>query len=146
MALEPQAQLIWQHVDFGTARDPFATVRFDPDEALTGRIGVRLFGDVALSGMTLKPYLLANVWRTFSGSDVTTFNVTPIATSSATRRSNSAAASPRNSRRASASMRRPATPPISAAIIAKASREMSSCGSRGDILSLHSNLVNAKPV
>jgi autotransporter family porin len=30
--------------------------------------------------MTLKPYLLANVWRTFSGSDTTTFNATPIAT------------------------------------------------------------------
>ncbi len=60
------------------AQDPFATVRFDPDDALTGRIGARLFGDAALGGMKLKPYLLANVWRTFSGSDTTTFNTTPI--------------------------------------------------------------------
>ena len=80
LALEPQAQLIWQHTDFGSAQDPFATIRFDPDEALTGRIGARLFGDVASGGVAWKPYLLANVWRTFAGSDTTTFNVTPITT------------------------------------------------------------------
>ncbi|MGO4677596.1 autotransporter outer membrane beta-barrel domain-containing protein [Bosea sp. 2YAB26] len=80
LALEPQAQLIWQSVSFGTERDRFSAVRFSPDDALTGRIGARLTGDWALGGMTLKPYLLANLWRTFSGSDTATFNVTPIAT------------------------------------------------------------------
>ena len=40
----------------------------------------RLFGDAALGSTKLKPYLLANVWRTFSGSDTTTFNTTPITT------------------------------------------------------------------
>ena len=79
-AFEPQAQLIWQHVKFDQAQDPFATVHFDPDDALTGRIGARLFGDAALGSTKLKPYLLANVWRTFSGSDTTTFNTTPITT------------------------------------------------------------------
>ena len=63
--IEPQAQLIWQRVKFDQALDPFATVDFDPAQALTGRIGARLFGDVVLSSMTLKPYLLASVWRNF---------------------------------------------------------------------------------
>lgn len=80
LSLEPQAQLIWQSVSFGTERDRFSAVRFSPDDALTGRIGARLTGDWVMGGMTLKPYLLANVWRTFSGSDTTTFNVTPITT------------------------------------------------------------------
>lgn len=80
LALEPQAQLIWQSISFGTERDRFSAVRFAPDDALTGRIGARLTGDWALGGMTLKPYLLANLWRTFSGSDTATFNATSIAT------------------------------------------------------------------
>ncbi|MGO4677881.1 autotransporter outer membrane beta-barrel domain-containing protein [Bosea sp. 2YAB26] len=80
LSLEPQAQLIWQSVSFGTERDRFSAVRFSPDDALTGRIGARLTGDWTMGGMTLKPYLLANLWRTFSGSDTATFNVTPITT------------------------------------------------------------------
>ncbi len=80
MTLEPQAQLIWQHVSFDGARDPFATIRFDPGDAFTGRLGMRLNGSLAAGGQMLKPYLIANVWRAFSGNDRTTFNVTTLAT------------------------------------------------------------------
>jgi outer membrane autotransporter protein len=73
LVLEPQAQFFWQRVDFDTARDLFSTVAFDPDNALTGRIGVRLRGTYAVGSAVLEPYLKANVWHTFEGSDATRF-------------------------------------------------------------------------
>jgi outer membrane autotransporter protein len=71
--LEPQAQLVWQHVDFDTTRDPFSTVAFDPDNAVSGRIGARLKGSFVVGSATLEPYLKANLWHTFAGTDATRF-------------------------------------------------------------------------
>lgn len=73
LSLEPQAQLIWQRVDFGTASDLFSTVAFDPDDAWTGRIGARLKGSFVLGSATVEPYLKANLWHTFEGTDATRF-------------------------------------------------------------------------
>lgn len=73
LVLEPQAQVIWQRVDFDTARDLFATVAFDADSALTGRIGARLKGSFMLGSAVIEPYLKANVWHTFEGTDATRF-------------------------------------------------------------------------
>jgi outer membrane autotransporter protein len=73
LVLEPQAQLVWQHVDFDTTRDRFSTVAFDPDDALTGRIGARLKGTFTIGSATVEPYLKANLWHTFEGSDATRF-------------------------------------------------------------------------
>ncbi|MEI4480644.1 MULTISPECIES: autotransporter family protein [unclassified Phyllobacterium] len=67
--LEPQAQLIWQHLSLDDANDLFSPVSFDTEDAFTGRIGVRLQGKYATATGTWQPYLKANLWREFSGSD-----------------------------------------------------------------------------
>ncbi|WP_158282788.1 autotransporter domain-containing protein [Aminobacter sp. AP02] len=75
--VEPQAQLIWQHEWLDDASSRFATVAFDTDDALTGRLGVRLEGEFETSAGLMQPYLKANLWQGFSGSDTVNFNVNP---------------------------------------------------------------------
>jgi autotransporter family porin len=68
--IEPQAQAIYQHLDFGGTSDQFSTVAFDPADVLTGRFGFRLGADV---DPTWRPYLKANIWQDWSGTDRTTY-------------------------------------------------------------------------
>lgn len=53
--LEPQAQLIWQHLSSDDQRDAFSAVNFDSDDAVTGRLGFRLQGDIPTETATLQP-------------------------------------------------------------------------------------------
>jgi len=73
-ALEPQAQLVWQHVALDRQQDDFASVDFDSDDALTGRIGLRLSVDYRTSAGLLQPYLKLNYLHGFSGEDRLHFN------------------------------------------------------------------------
>jgi autotransporter family porin len=67
VTLEPQGQLIYQHLDFGGATDPFSTVTFDTADVLTGRIGLRLAAEL---DSVWRPYLKANLWQDWaSGRD-----------------------------------------------------------------------------
>lgn len=66
--LEPQAQIIWQTTSFDDQHDGFSTVVFDNESDFTGRIGLRLQGDMPDGGVPMKPYLKANLWHGF-GSD-----------------------------------------------------------------------------
>ncbi len=77
--IEPQAQMIFQTINFGTFNDGAADVRFDDTNSLPGRIGARLARTWAVeeaSGQT--PARLAtvwgrvNYWHNFLDSDVTT--------------------------------------------------------------------------
>ena len=52
LALEPQAQIIWQTVDFDPTRDLFSPIGFDADDALVGRIGARLLGTYVVGETT----------------------------------------------------------------------------------------------
>ncbi|MCC5779478.1 autotransporter outer membrane beta-barrel domain-containing protein [Nitratireductor sp. B36] len=80
-SLEPQAQLIWQHLSLDDQNDRFSTVTFDTDNVLTGRLGMRLEGDFqAEGGRSLKPYLKANLWHTFSSDHILRFGGDPVAT------------------------------------------------------------------
>ena len=58
ISLEPQAQLIWQHLSLDDEQDAFSTVGFSTAEGFTGRVGIRLQGSFG-SGKTLfwQPYL-----------------------------------------------------------------------------------------
>ena len=47
--LEPQVQVIWQRTSLDDRRDEVSSVRFDNDNAWTGRIGLRLAGDYQLA-------------------------------------------------------------------------------------------------
>ncbi|MCG6575763.1 autotransporter outer membrane beta-barrel domain-containing protein [Pseudomonas sp. AF32] len=72
--LEPQVQLIHQKVSLDTQDDGISRVEFDSDSAWTGRLGARLKGRYQVSGLPVEPYLRANLWHTFSGSDSVTFD------------------------------------------------------------------------
>ena len=76
--LEGQAQLIYQHLDFGGTTDPFSTVGFDTPDALTGRLGLRLAG---FDGGPYRPYLKANIWQDWSGTDRTIYASTHVLSS-----------------------------------------------------------------
>ncbi|MCJ8207528.1 autotransporter outer membrane beta-barrel domain-containing protein [Pseudomonas sp. RGM2987] len=74
--LEPQVQIIHQKVSLDTQDDGISRVEFDSDSAWTGRLGARLKGRYQVSGMPVEPYLRANLWHTFSGTDTVTFDNT----------------------------------------------------------------------
>ncbi|RZJ02957.1 MAG: autotransporter outer membrane beta-barrel domain-containing protein, partial [Brevundimonas sp.] len=68
-SLEPQAQVVWNRLSLDDQADLFATVVFDAEEAVTGRLGLRLQRDPT-GADRVRPYLKANLWRDF-GSDQT---------------------------------------------------------------------------
>lgn len=78
--LEPQAQLVWQHLSLDDARDSFSAVSFNLDDSLNGRLGLRLQGETTLNGIALQPYLKANLWHDFGGTDHVNFGGTDIST------------------------------------------------------------------
>ncbi|TCV69938.1 autotransporter outer membrane beta-barrel domain-containing protein [Pseudomonas fluorescens] len=73
---EPQVQIIYQKVSLDTQNDGVSKVEFDSDGAWTGRLGARLKGRYQVSGMPVEPYLRANLWHTFSGTDSVIFDDT----------------------------------------------------------------------
>lgn len=77
--LEPQGQLVWQHLSLDDQADSFSTVSFNSDEVLTGRLGVRLQGLFQTEAATLKPYLKANIWHEFDGEGGISLGGDPIA-------------------------------------------------------------------
>jgi outer membrane autotransporter protein len=79
-AIEPQAQVIYQKVRLDSQDDGISPVSFDSDGAWTGRLGARLKGRYTASGRPVEPYLRANFWHTFSGTDTVTFGNNPIYT------------------------------------------------------------------
>jgi outer membrane autotransporter protein len=78
--LEPQAQLIWQHLSLDDQTDRFSTVSFDTDDTVTGRLGLRLQGALPFGGGVLQPYLKANIWHDFDATDSVSFGGDPILT------------------------------------------------------------------
>jgi len=78
--LEPQAQLIWNHLSLDDQRDRFSSVSFDSDDVVTGRLGLRLQGNFQADMGTMQPYLKANLWHNFSADQTTRFDDNPIIT------------------------------------------------------------------
>lgn len=78
--IEPQAQLIWQHLSFDDQADNFSTISLDADDGLTGRLGFRLQGNFPMGTGSLQPYLKANVWHNFDSTDRLSFGGDPILT------------------------------------------------------------------
>ncbi len=76
--LEPQAQLIWQHLSLDAARDRFATMSFDNSDAVTGRVGSRVQGSFQLGATQLQPYLNLNLWHGFNRTDNIVFDASDI--------------------------------------------------------------------
>ncbi len=72
--MEPQVQVIHQKVSLDSQDDGISRISFDSDGAWTGRLGARLKGRYAVMGRPLEPYVRANLWHTFSGTDTVTFD------------------------------------------------------------------------
>jgi outer membrane autotransporter protein len=66
--------VIYQKVALDSQDDGISHVSFDSDSAWTGRLGARLKGRYTVGGQPLEPYLRANLWHTFSGTDRVTFD------------------------------------------------------------------------
>jgi autotransporter family porin len=79
--IEPQAQLVYQHLDFNTTFDRFSSVAFDPSHSLSGRLGLRFTGDTLYGAARVRPYLKANVWHDWTDTDKITFAGTDVITS-----------------------------------------------------------------
>ena len=81
LTVEPQAQLIWQHLSINDLDDGVSSVSFNSGNTFLARLGVRLQGHFDALGNSWQPYLRLNVLRSFGSDDTTTFGgVTPIGT------------------------------------------------------------------
>jgi outer membrane autotransporter protein len=82
VSVEPQAQLIWQHVSMNDLDDGVSSVSFHGASGVAGRLGVRLQGRFegagTGAGVVWLPYLRANLWRYFGGTDSATFAGTTV--------------------------------------------------------------------
>lgn len=72
--LEPQAQIIYQHVSLDNTEDMFGRFDFENTNTVYGRIGARLTRDwAAADGRVYSAWARANLWHTMSGDAKTTF-------------------------------------------------------------------------
>ncbi|MBU1358417.1 MAG: autotransporter outer membrane beta-barrel domain-containing protein [Gammaproteobacteria bacterium] len=71
--IEPQAQLIYHRLNLDNVSISGANVLQNADNAVIGRIGARLSGDLSTSMGRMKPYAGVNLWHGLSGHDTTTF-------------------------------------------------------------------------
>lgn len=78
LSLEPQAQLIYQHLSLAATQDQVSSVSYGGADALSGRIGLRLQGNYQDTAALLQPYLKANIWQDFGGRDTVTFAGTDV--------------------------------------------------------------------
>lgn len=72
--VEPQVQVINQQIDMDSQNDGISKVSFDSQDYWTGRLGARLKGRYLVQNTPIEPYLRANAWRTFGGSDTVTYD------------------------------------------------------------------------
>jgi len=79
-SIEPQAQLIWQHSDFDSVTlkgDAKTRASIDADDAIIGRLGLRLAANYDTNLGKVKPYVRVNLWQELSdGSDTASFENT----------------------------------------------------------------------
>jgi outer membrane autotransporter protein len=73
--LEPQAQVIYQHVSLDPASDGIGTVALGSTSGVTGRLGVRgQWTILGSDGEVWQPYGRFNVWRDWGGNAATLFS------------------------------------------------------------------------
>ncbi|MEJ1162049.1 autotransporter outer membrane beta-barrel domain-containing protein, partial [Variovorax sp. CCNWLW186] len=72
-SVEPQLQLVHQHMDLDNSVISGAVVQPDADSGWIVRAGVRVKGTIATGLGTLQPYGRFNVYRSSSGADVARF-------------------------------------------------------------------------
>lgn len=78
--LEPQAQLVWQHIDLDRTSDQFSSIDYQGFDPITGRIGARLEGNVLVYDMPWQPFFSADLWHNFSQTANAMFDNADVAT------------------------------------------------------------------
>lgn len=74
-SVEPQAQLVYQHVSLDDGTDAFARIGYDATDLLYGRLGGRLTKDwLTESGKRMTAWGKADVWSGFGASATTSFS------------------------------------------------------------------------
>ena len=72
--LEPQAQILWQHVSLDAANDGVGNIALGSTSGTTGRLGLRaqwtILGE---NGLLWQPYGRANLWHDWGGAAQTGF-------------------------------------------------------------------------
>jgi hypothetical protein len=77
--LEPQGQILWQHVGFNHDFDGFQTVNLGSTNGWTGRLGLLAKSTIVTgSGQVWQPYVRGNIWESWGAEAETTFGGSPI--------------------------------------------------------------------
>ena len=73
---EPQAQIVYQHIDLDNASDEVAKVKFKDADSLAGRLGTRLGRTVLVSDdkLPLTFWVRPSIWHEFKGDPSTSFS------------------------------------------------------------------------
>lgn len=73
--LEPQAQIIWQHISFDDDNDGLGDVALGSTSGASGRLGLRgRWTIVSDGGQVWQPYARANLWHDWGAQPTTTFS------------------------------------------------------------------------
>jgi outer membrane autotransporter protein len=73
--LEPQGQIVWQHVSFDDTHDGLGDVALGSTSGASGRLGMRgRWTIVSDGGHVWQPYVRANLWRDWGAQATTTFS------------------------------------------------------------------------
>jgi outer membrane autotransporter protein len=74
--LEPEGQILWQHVSFNNADDGLGPVALGTTSGASGRLGLRGKWTISDSaGRVWQPYVLANLWRDWGANVNTMFGI-----------------------------------------------------------------------
>lgn len=76
LSIEPQAQVIWQHVSINDINDGISTVSFSNPSSFAARLGLRVSGRWQAGRVALQPYARVNLWRYFDASSNVVFGET----------------------------------------------------------------------
>lgn len=81
--IEPETQVIYQHVNMDKTFDQFSSVNLGSSNGWVGRVGARVKYTREVNKYSLQPYLRANLWSIISGNKANTdyANTTTITTS-----------------------------------------------------------------
>jgi outer membrane autotransporter protein len=74
LTIEPQAQLIWQHLSINDLDDGASSVSFNSGNTFLGRLGLRLQSRFDTPGASWQPYVRMSVLRSFGANDQTTYS------------------------------------------------------------------------
>ncbi|MGK9086149.1 autotransporter domain-containing protein [Brucella intermedia] len=72
--IEPQAQLIVQHLALDNTSDPFTSIEYDRTTRAIGRIGVRVEANAPINGRMVQVFGSVDLWHGFTADTSTRFN------------------------------------------------------------------------